>query len=208
MRNEELETRLHRQGLKLWSLKQLCLEQQKHIKFLNHEQQSMKQAFAIYREKALDSVLQCKGHYYAISEQMQLSTGYHELFRNIQMARESIHDADLQKKNLQKEVDEQVEQSDLHKKQMDTLEEKNRILETENEHLYERVKKDADNCKRMLLEIFDRVDAKTSKALVNPSIEQLHSLVSAKIEEVAKKVDEKVEEVSGVEQRRWKDLKD
>jgi chromosome segregation ATPase len=91
---------------------------------------------------------------------------------------------------------------------MDTLEEKNRILETENEHMYERVKKDADNCKRMLLEIFDRVDAKTSKALVNPSIEQLHSLVSAKIEEVTKKVDEKAEEVSGAEQRRWKDLRD
>ena len=32
MRNEELETRLHRLTEKVWSLKMICLEQQKHLK--------------------------------------------------------------------------------------------------------------------------------------------------------------------------------
>ena len=32
MRNEELETRLHRMTEKVWSLKMICLEQQKHLK--------------------------------------------------------------------------------------------------------------------------------------------------------------------------------
>lgn len=32
MRNEELETRLHRMTEKVWSLKMICQEQQKHLK--------------------------------------------------------------------------------------------------------------------------------------------------------------------------------
>lgn len=66
-----------------------------------------------------------------------------------------------------------VEEGDRQTSQMITLKDRNRILETENEHLFERVKKDGDNYKRMLLEIFDKIDPQTSKALVNPSIEQL-----------------------------------
>lgn len=69
MRNEELETRLHRQGEKLWSLKQICLEQQRQLKYQSFERNAIKQAMTRYRHKALDCVLECKGHYYAIYEQ-------------------------------------------------------------------------------------------------------------------------------------------
>ena len=70
MRNEELETRLYLQGQKLWSLKQICQEQQKQLKYQGFERNAMKQALSLYRNKALDSVLQCKGHYYDIYQQL------------------------------------------------------------------------------------------------------------------------------------------
>lgn len=201
MRNEELETRLYLQGKKLWSLKQICQEQQKQLKYQSFDRSAIIQALAVYRTKAQDSVLQCKGHYYGIYEQLQASTSFHQLFKNMQMAKDGVKDADVDRSNLMKEVDAQVELSLLQRRQVESLEEKNRTLATENEHLYERVKKDADNHLRMLQDIFDKVDPKTSKALINPTGEQVYNLIESKIEDFFKQGDNCNDEVKEMEEK-------
>lgn len=68
MRNEELETRLHRMTEKVWSLKMICLEQQKHLKRQTVDRQAMAVELRICKDKAVENMLFCKQHYYETLE--------------------------------------------------------------------------------------------------------------------------------------------
>lgn len=79
MRNEELETRLIIDGKKTWSLKQICMEQQKQLKRQTVERQSLLNQLNSYKVITEENVLLCKQNYYDLYASMKCFEGYDDI---------------------------------------------------------------------------------------------------------------------------------
>lgn len=77
MRNEEMETRLYNLNMRMWSLKQICQEQQQQLKRYSVERHDFLQLMQKCREAGEYHILQSKSYYYDLYAQMKNSDSYH-----------------------------------------------------------------------------------------------------------------------------------
>ena len=100
MRNEELETRLVNEGRKTWSLKQVCLEQQKQLKRQTVERQALVSELGSYRKITEENILLCKQQYYDVYATLVSSHGYEKIHSKMLQTQEIAFEADADRDKL------------------------------------------------------------------------------------------------------------
>ena len=109
MRNEELETRMITEGQKMWSMKQICQEQQKQLKRQTVERQSLVNQMGSYKQILQENTINCKQAYYDIYATLVETHGIQEIHENLVSTKQKNTESDLDREKLLKEVESHIE---------------------------------------------------------------------------------------------------
>mmetsp|Transcript_11266 Transcript_11266/g.17079 ORF Transcript_11266/g.17079 Transcript_11266/m.17079 type:complete len:113 (+) Transcript_11266:559-897(+) len=112
---------------------------------------------------------------------MQAAENFNKIYRSMEATKKNIEEADTDRYKLVTQLEKQVEVSQKAKATISDLEEQLHAKGVEATHLVDKLAKHTEDTKTKLLTIFDQVDPATSKALVDPTVEQVFKLVEAKL---------------------------
>ena len=113
MRNEEMETRLTNQGRKLWSLKQICLEQQKQLKRQALERSVLVKELRAYKNITEENMIICKNHYYDIYDRLKSGCGndYRDIYENMKSTKVNLDEVGDERNKLIRQLESQIDMS-------------------------------------------------------------------------------------------------